>query len=208
MIAVFTLPKYFSESTTDQGEIESVPSEVSFEVSQDDEIQILKQKLKLSEIEVSKKEAELREVQQAAASMKESLEAKIHSLQLELRISRFGLERFSSNEADIKFFTSFSSYDVFCKFFNQVKPSAEKMVYVYASGIGRPNRTMPANRPAGRKMLLIDELFMFCMRLRVGLFEQDLAQRFHLHISSVSRKLITWANFLYFFLGHQPIWCR
>ena len=55
-------------------------------------------------------------------------------------------------------------------------------------------------------MQLIDELFLFCVRLKLGLFELDLAQRFELHVASVSRKITTWANFLYFFLGNQPIW--
>ena len=73
------------------------------------------------------------------------------------------------------------------------------MVYVYASGIGN-------NRPGVRKMQLIDELFLFCVRLKLGLFELDLAERFNLHVSSISRKITTWANFLYFFLGNWPIW--
>ena len=73
------------------------------------------------------------------------------------------------------------------------------MVYVYASGIGN-------NRPGVRKMQLIDELFLFCVRLKLGLFELDLAERFNLHVSSISRKITTWANFLYLFLGNQPIW--
>lgn len=55
-------------------------------------------------------------------------------------------------------------------------------------------------------MLIIDELFLFLVRLRLGLFEQDLADRFLIHISSVSRKITTWANYLYFLLGSQPIW--
>jgi hypothetical protein len=55
-------------------------------------------------------------------------------------------------------------------------------------------------------MQLIDELFMFLCRMKAGLLEQDLAVRFNIHISSVSRKLITWCNFLYFVLGSIPIW--
>lgn len=42
--------------------------------------------------------------------------------------------------------------------------------------------------------------------MKLGLFELDLAQRFSLHVSSASRKITTWANFLYFFLGNQPLW--
>lgn len=42
--------------------------------------------------------------------------------------------------------------------------------------------------------------------MRVGLFAQDVAHRFDIHVSSVSRKVITWANYLYFFLGNQVVW--
>lgn len=55
-------------------------------------------------------------------------------------------------------------------------------------------------------MQIIDEMFMFLVRIKLGLFVQDLAFRFQLHISTVSRKLKTWVNYLYFLLGTQPIW--
>ena len=62
------------------------------------------------------------------------------------------------------------------------------------------------NRPASRNMLLIDEMFIFLVQLKLGLFELDLADRFEIHISSVSRKLVTWSNFLYVFVRSQIIW--
>lgn len=80
-----------------------------------------------------------------------------------------------------------------------MKPSLENITYCYASG-------MANNRPGGRKMVLIDEFFMFLVRIRTGDLEQDLANRFNIHVSTVSRKITTWANYLYFFLGSQPIW--
>lgn len=80
-----------------------------------------------------------------------------------------------------------------------IEPCAETMRYCYASGERE-------SRPGSRSMLLVDEMFMFCVRLKLGLFEQDLAHRFNIHRTSVSRKLITWSNFLYFFLGSQVIW--
>ena len=55
-------------------------------------------------------------------------------------------------------------------------------------------------------MHIIDEMFMFLVRIKLGLFVQDLVFRFELHISTVSRKLTTWVNYLYFLLGIQPIW--
>ena len=55
-------------------------------------------------------------------------------------------------------------------------------------------------------MKLIDGMFLFLVRLKLGLFEQDLAHRFQIHMSSVSRKITTWTNYLYFMLGSQKIW--
>ena len=47
---------------------------------------------------------------------------------------------------------------------------------------------------------------MFLCRLHMGLLEQDLSIRFKCSVPTVSRKIVTWANFLYFFLGTIPIW--
>lgn len=57
-----------------------------------------------------------------------------------------------------------------------------------------------------RNMLLIDEFFMFLCRIKCGLMAQDLAIRFNCHISTVSRKIITSANSLYFDRGSINIW--
>jgi len=62
----------------------------------------------------------------------------------------------------------------------------------------------PFTRPGGRVMAPIDELFLFLVRIRLGLFQQDLAHRFNVHESTVSRKVVTWANYLYFFLVFSP----
>lgn len=194
----------FSETQTDESDVEPEPPEVPSQLEQDyeaarDEIKILKEQLKITQLELNKQETEMRAFKEAAAATMESSDAKIQELETNLSISRFGLERFSKDNALVKFYTGFPTYDHFKLFFELVKPTAETMVYVYASGRG-------TNRPGVRKMQLIDELFLFCVRLKLGLFELDLAQRFELHVASVSRKITTWANFLYCFLGNQPTW--
>ena len=55
-------------------------------------------------------------------------------------------------------------------------------------------------------MLLVNEFSIFLVRLKLGLFEQDLAYRLMIHRSSVCRKLITWSSFMYFLLGCHMIW--
>ena len=47
---------------------------------------------------------------------------------------------------------------------------------------------------------------MFLCRVRQGFHEKDLALRFGVSQSSVSRLLITWANYLYVMLGSLEIW--
>lgn len=52
----------------------------------------------------------------------------------------------------------------------------------------------------------IDELVLFLMYLSVGLKEQDLANRFNIHVSTVSRIICLWTNYLYTLLGSVAIW--
>lgn len=115
------------------------------------------------------------------------------------KIHKFCIDRFAASDSDIRYYTGFPTTALFYKFFEFVEPSAQHMVYVYASG-------MQDSRPVARTMPLIDELFMFLNRVRVGSFEKELSDKFLIHISSVSRKITTWANYLYFLLGSQPIW--
>ena len=73
------------------------------------------------------------------------------------------------------------------------------MTYCYASGERE-------GRLASRDMLLVDELFVFLVHLKLGLFEQDLGHRFMIHRSSFCRILVIWNSFLYLLLGSQMIW--
>lgn len=130
-----------------------------------------------------------------ASAVQEELMRQKEQAAAELAIYKFGLERFSTDNDAIKFFAGFCKYDHLKFFYNFARPSAETMTYCYATGLLQ-------NRPNVKGMQLIDELFMFLARIKLGLFQQDLAHRFNLHMSTVSRKLTTWANYLYFLLGN------
>ena len=154
-----------------------------------------------AELEDLKRESQTasKEANTALAHLQEEFRRQKEEAASGLKIYKFGIERFSTDDDAIKFYTGFCSYKHFLLFYNLIRPTAEKMTYCYATGVLE-------NRPHVRAMQLIDELFMFLVRIKLGLFQQDLAHRFNLHISSVSRKITTWANYLYFFLGSQPIW--
>ena len=56
------------------------------------------------------------------------------------------------------------------------------------------------------KLSALNEFFLMPCWLRLGLFEQDLAQRFQITQSSVSRISSTWINFCYCKFKELPIW--
>ena len=53
---------------------------------------------------------------------------------------------------------------------------------------------------------LLTSFFLFLVRVKQGFPIEDLAVRFKVSPSTVSRVFLTWANFLYFMLGQIPIW--
>lgn len=65
---------------------------------------------------------------------------------------------------------------------------------------------MEAFQSHHRSLHLIDEFFLYCCRVSAGLKEKMLADIFKVSLSTVSRIIITWANYLYLILGSLPIW--
>ena len=57
------------------------------------------------------------------------------------------------------------------------------------------NRMKPG---PSRKLNSLDGFFLVLMRLKAGLFVQDLSDRFGISITTVSRICFTWVNFLYY----------
>lgn len=206
MFYLFYFTVFFSGTQTDES--------ASDEDEPDSELTVIKAELEVVKAEVEaarEKTATAQAAVLAAEVLTKSAQAAESAAKAETRfikaqlhesvpkIHKFGVERFSKDNDLIKFYTGFPSYQHFFQFYEFARPCAEHMKYVYSAGTQE-------SRPAARTMLIIDELFLFLVRLRLGLFEQDLADRFLIHISSVSRKITTWANYLYFLLGSQPIW--
>ena len=60
-----------------------------------------------------------------------------------------------------------------------------------------------------QSLALQDQFFMWLCKVKLDLFDQDLAVRFNVSISTVSRTIVTWSNFLYFTFGCLSCWpCR
>ncbi|XP_039518456.1 uncharacterized protein LOC120472364 [Pimephales promelas] len=131
----------------------------------------------------------------------EELEARLQKMSLEKQAI---MSRFCVSDHTIKYYTKFSSQEVFQVFWESVCPSASNLVYwTKAQRMGQ--EASPSPSPAW-KIQLIDELFMYSCRVAAGLREQVIADIFGVSVATVSRAIITWANYLFLVLGSVPIW--
>ncbi|XP_033998055.1 uncharacterized protein LOC117492030 [Trematomus bernacchii] len=143
------------------------------------------------------------------ADENEALKMQVRELQHQLEVlqlrSRFGIQRLAGSDEDIRFYTRFATYKHFLAFWKLVEPAANtKMVRITnakASSASSSDSSQPTT-----KLPPIDELLLFLMHLSVGLHLRDLAERFGIHRTTVSRIISTWTHFLYQLLGSQRLW--
>lgn len=120
---------------------------------------------------------------------------------------RFCLGRFAASDDDIKFYTRFVTYSHLMAFWKLIEPASHNMIHVSrvrATTMRSEART--ADSAWGESLQPIDEFFLLMVYLSLGLEQRDLAHRFNIHESTVSRIITTWANFLYTILGSVRIW--
>ena len=122
----------------------------------------------------------------------------------ELLLGRqFSLDKIKDDDSAILFYTGFPSYQALINFYKFIEPKLGKMQYWKGEQFVKEsqpyqedeNRKKPG---PSRKLTFLDEFLLVLMRLKAGLFVQDLADRFGISISLVSRICITWINLLYF----------
>ena len=97
---------------------------------------------------------------------------------------------------DFESYTGFCDYGTFQAFYNYLCPACERLLYI---GSGNSCNSVNSKEKCGPKRLLSpeEELFLCLVRLRLGLLERDIARRFNISVSQVSRIWVTWLDFLY-----------
>ncbi|XP_041852903.1 uncharacterized protein LOC121647476 [Melanotaenia boesemani] len=118
-------------------------------------------------------------------------------------LSRFGIQRFDGSDVDIRFFTRFASYDHLMRFWQVIQPSLKYMVRATSLTADDAGRL---SAPTGQALHPIDEMFLFLNYPALVLKQRDLADRYQIHQSTVSRIILTWSIFLLSVLGAQRIW--
>ena len=124
-------------------------------------------------------------------------------LRQKLRQKQFSVERFQDNDSDFEFYTGLPNYCTFKSFYDSLSPACENLNY---SGCADKATTEPDMRGRKKALSYENELFLCLVRLRCGLLERDLAHRFSISVSQVSRIWITWLDFLQSSLRSIPIW--
>ena len=130
------------------------------------------------------------------------LNQNVASLQKNVLSLKFSLENIGHDDKIIAFYTGFPSFESLKACFDFLGPSVHNLIYWNAKC------TPPDSKGRGRNRTLppLEEFFMVLVRLRLGLFEQDLAHHFNLSCSTISRIFATWINFLYMKLKDIPLW--
>ncbi|KAM7281593.1 uncharacterized protein ISCGN_006013, partial [Ixodes scapularis] len=106
----------------------------------------------------------------------------------------FTLTAVQQDPKKLAFYTGFDSLERFLAFYKFVQAGYE--AHKESQG---PQRRSPY-------LSMDDQLLLVLSRLRVGLLEQDLAYRFRIHISTVSRVWTFWIGYLADYLAQLNYW--
>ena len=128
--------------------------------------------------------------------------AQVESEKAALLDRQFSIEKMKDDDAAILFYIGFPNYEALVSFYTYIAPKLHKMQYW--KGDKKLKESQPyqddehRKKPGpSRKLSYFEEMVLVLMRLKTGLFVQDLADRFGISTSLVSRVCITWINFLY-----------
>ena len=110
--------------------------------------------------------------------------------------SLFCLENIKEKDELVKFYTGFPDFDTLHTAYTVILESDAKVMRQWE---GKKCKNDYSEIKQGRacKLPLIEQFFLTLVRLRLGLFELDLANRFGISQSTVSRIITTWINLMY-----------
>ena len=120
----------------------------------------------------------------------------------ELKDTKISLEKIKNDDTAIKFYTGFPNFSSLLAVFEYIEPKFKHVHYWQGSKSNQKQdlsyQTSKRSKPGPkRKLTTLDEFFLVLMRLKVGLFLDDLSDRFQISTGQVSKIFTTWVNFLY-----------
>ena len=110
-------------------------------------------------------------------------------------IRRFSIENIKDDDDKVRRHTNLPDYETFIALYNFVRPKDGFQLNYKNNKKDNVTRDASAFRKGRPRTLSdIDELFLTLCRLRKGLHEDDLAERFCISITSVSEIFLTWID--------------
>ena len=160
------------------------------------EVKELKDKHQELRLEVQKLNAKCQKLEMQVEDFKDKLQSSEDQL--------FRLEKIKQSDNLIKFYTGFPDFATLMIFYEEIlKDDAEEM----RMWKGKNSKDIFDEFKCGRlhKLPLLEQFFMTLVRLRLGLLKVDIAYRFSVSQSTVSRTTLTWINLMYHNFKKIPI---
>lgn len=122
------------------------------------------------------------------------LKKEVRRLQEELRKHKWGAERIRDDDAMTRFYTGLPSFAIFLWLYNYLSSKCSRMTYWRGEG-----QTSSSDRLRMSPSCLrpIDQIFAVLMRLKVGLYVQDISERFQISSASFSMYFSTWISLIH-----------
>lgn len=134
------------------------------------------------------------------------LSDKVKNLEINKRSRKPFTSSAIKSDAKMRFYTGIQTILGFIALYSILKPHVPLLLYwrgskrVLTSQEGRKRRNTKSHKLCGK-----DQFLLVLMRLRLGLLNQDLADRFHISEATTSSIFATWIRFLGEYLGNGLI---
>lgn len=107
---------------------------------------------------------------------------------------KFDIVDYKHNDENISFYTGFPNFDTLLLCFDLLQENAANLCY---NDNGTTNFDPQYKKPGIKRKLTVWQKFtMLLLRLRLGLFEKDLPERFRVSVATVSTICRTWIKFM------------
>ncbi|KAM4611632.1 uncharacterized protein ACJ7VT_012307 [Polymixia lowei] len=132
--------------------------------------------------------------------------ARIREFQTRLKkVRTFSVETFRDSAGDVQYYTGLPDYNAFVILYDFLRPKGSSQMQYWGSVFKGRQRLGGNELGRHRKLSHMDELFLTLIRLRRCLPRKDLAARFSVSESVVTRVFITWCKVMYERFQQLPI---
>ncbi|XP_061178177.1 uncharacterized protein LOC133186841 [Saccostrea echinata] len=123
-----------------------------------------------------------------------NLKEEVRRLREDLRKHKWSAERIKDDDGMTRFYTGLPSFTIFLWLYNYLSSKCSRMTYWRGEG---QTSTTDRVRMSSSCLHPIDQLFAVLMRLKVGLYVQDISERFQISSASFSMYFTTWISLIH-----------